>query len=94
MFQVLLIITSFVLSWGEAWFLDCRVIPQEKHARSYFYAATGGSQDERAPLLASTSRGAPSTSIPESAGNFYSPYDSDEEDEQVCAIFLKILYHL
>lgn len=34
-FQVLLIITSFILAWGEAWFLDCRVIPQERHARNY-----------------------------------------------------------
>lgn len=34
-FQVLLIVTSFVLAWGEAWFLDCRVIPQEQHARNY-----------------------------------------------------------
>lgn len=31
-FQVLLILTSFVLSWGEAWFLDFRVIPQEVRA--------------------------------------------------------------
>lgn len=35
-FEVILIITSFVLAWGEAWFLDCRVIPQERHARRYF----------------------------------------------------------
>lgn len=35
-FGVVLIVTSFVLSWGEAWFFDCRVIPQERHARSYF----------------------------------------------------------
>lgn len=35
-FEVILIITSFILAWGEAWFLDCRVIPQERHARRYF----------------------------------------------------------
>lgn len=34
-FEVILIVTSFVLAWGEAWFLDCRVIPQERHARRY-----------------------------------------------------------
>lgn len=82
-----------MLSWGEAWFLDCRVIPQERHARSYFFAATGTTQDERAPLLSSNSRSAPSVGVPESVGNFYSPYDSDEEDEQVCEI-LCILYYL
>lgn len=32
---MLLIVTSFVLSWGEAWFLDCKVIPQETVARNY-----------------------------------------------------------
>uniref|UniRef100_A0A182U756 MENTAL domain-containing protein n=1 Tax=Anopheles melas TaxID=34690 RepID=A0A182U756_9DIPT len=35
-FEVLLIVVSFVLAWGEAWFLDCRVIPQERYARNYF----------------------------------------------------------
>lgn len=37
-FQVLLIIVSCVLAWGEAWFLDCRVIPKEKHAQRFFRA--------------------------------------------------------
>lgn len=81
---MLLIIISFVLSWGEAWFLDCRVIPQEKHARSYVFATGGGQEPhERAPLLSNYSRSGPSVGVPESVGNFYSPYDSDEEDEQV-----------
>lgn len=35
-FQVLLVLVSFVLAWGEAWFLDCRVIPQENYARNYW----------------------------------------------------------
>lgn len=26
---------SFVLAWGEAWFLDIRVIPQETEARNW-----------------------------------------------------------
>ena len=34
-FQVLLVLTSFVLSWGEAWFLDFRVLPQENQALEY-----------------------------------------------------------
>lgn len=33
-FQVLLIICSFVISWFEAWFLDSRVIPQEEYSRT------------------------------------------------------------
>jgi len=34
-FQVLLVLISFVLSWGEAWFLDFRVLPQELQAMDY-----------------------------------------------------------
>ncbi|CAD7078058.1 unnamed protein product [Hermetia illucens] len=83
-FQVVLIVVSFVLSWGEAWFLDCRVIPQERHARRYFAAITGQPTDRSpliAPLLQTTS------SIgPDAGSNFYSPYESghnsDDENEQ------------
>lgn len=34
-FQVLLIICSFVISWFEAWFLDSRVFPQEEYSRTF-----------------------------------------------------------
>lgn len=93
-FQVVLIVTSFVLSWGEAWFLDCRVIPQERHARNYFSAITSMNSD-RSPLLAPflQSIGDPPTA--ESVANFYSPYDSishsDEEDEQVSVLEVIII---
>ncbi|XP_065085143.1 steroidogenic acute regulatory protein-like isoform X2 [Ochlerotatus camptorhynchus] len=80
-FEVLLIVVSFVLAWGEAWFLDCRVIPQERYARNYYVAA-----ESRTPLLAPFLNAALSGRT-ESVGNFYSPYDSihnsdDEEDAQ------------
>ncbi|XP_048481619.1 steroidogenic acute regulatory protein-like [Plutella xylostella] len=32
-YQVFLILASFTLSWGEAWFLDFRVLPQECRAQ-------------------------------------------------------------
>ncbi|ERL92325.1 hypothetical protein D910_09642 [Dendroctonus ponderosae] len=35
-FEVLLVLASFIVSWGEAWFLDFRVIPQEVHANSCY----------------------------------------------------------
>uniref|UniRef100_A0A8W7PGD2 START domain-containing protein n=1 Tax=Anopheles coluzzii TaxID=1518534 RepID=A0A8W7PGD2_ANOCL len=35
-FEVLLIVVSFVLARGEAWVLDWRVIPHERYARNYF----------------------------------------------------------
>lgn len=80
---MVLIVTSFVLAWGEAWFLDCRVIPQEQHAISYVRAVQGV-PDDRSPLLAPYL--ASSSVQPESVGNFYSPYESihnsdDDEDE-------------
>ena len=34
--DVFLVLSSFVLSWGEAWFLDFRVLPQESLARDFF----------------------------------------------------------
>ncbi|XP_053677466.1 steroidogenic acute regulatory protein-like [Anopheles nili] len=88
-FEVLLIVVSFVLAWGEAWFLDCRVIPQERYARNYFVAITNpSSMDARTPLLGPF-LSASIAGRTESIGNFYSPYDSihnseddDEEDEQ------------
>ncbi|KFB50484.1 AGAP007057-PA-like protein [Anopheles sinensis] len=85
-FEVLLIVVSFVLAWGEAWFLDCRVIPQERYARNYFVAITNpGSMDARTPLLDPFLR-ASAGGRTESIGNFYSPYDSihnsDDDEEE------------
>ncbi|XP_050074142.1 steroidogenic acute regulatory protein-like [Anopheles maculipalpis] len=88
-FEVLLIVVSFVLAWGEAWFLDCRVIPQERYARNYFVAITNpGSMDARTPLLGPF-LSATVAGRTESIGNFYSPIDSihnsdddDDEDQQ------------
>uniref|UniRef100_A0A1B0B6G6 START domain-containing protein n=1 Tax=Glossina palpalis gambiensis TaxID=67801 RepID=A0A1B0B6G6_9MUSC len=83
-FEVILIITSFVLAWGEAWFLDCRVIPQERHARRYFSNGTTSTDraPQMAPFLASYNERRPA----ESVADFYSPLDSahdtDEEEEQ------------
>ncbi|XP_053683580.1 steroidogenic acute regulatory protein-like [Sabethes cyaneus] len=85
-FEVLLIVVSFVLAWGEAWFLDCRVIPQERYARNYYVALTNPSADVQTPLLPPFLNSVLAGRT-ESVGNFYSPYDSipnseDEEDEQ------------
>ncbi|KOC68377.1 StAR-related lipid transfer protein 3 [Habropoda laboriosa] len=89
-FQVLLILSSFVLSWVEAWFFDIRVLPQEIEARTWLRTFI---ENEREPLL----RGNPSdlrqyTSTDPNA-TFFTPMDSqdhsDNEDEnyrrQSCA---------
>nr|CAI5816931.1 unnamed protein product [Callosobruchus analis] len=68
-FEVLLVLTSFILAWGEAWFLDFRVIPQETNANRYLITAT---ESERAPLIRSFMHRLPSV-YTESVGNFYSP---------------------
>jgi hypothetical protein len=73
-FEVLLVLASFVLSWGEAWFLDFRVLPQESHARRFLIS---NSDSERAPLIRSYVNGLPSL-YTESVGNFYSPLGSPE----------------
>ncbi|CAL7946152.1 unnamed protein product [Xylocopa violacea] len=81
-FQVLLILTSFILPWVEAWFFDIRVLPQETQARNWF---RNFANNERAPLL----RGATSESRQytgyEPTGTFFTPMDSsdgsDHEEE-------------
>lgn len=79
-----MILVSFVLSWGEAWFLDCRVIPQERHATQtarYFM----GQNDDRARLVSSSHH--QSQGPPENDSNFYSPiesgHNSDDEAGEV-----------
>ncbi|XP_076244683.1 steroidogenic acute regulatory protein-like isoform X2 [Calliopsis andreniformis] len=81
-FQVLLILTSFVLPWVEAWFFDIRVFPQETQARNWFRHFA---ENEREPLLRGvTSESRQYTSI-EPPGTFFTPMDSpdhsDREDE-------------
>ncbi|KAK4884775.1 hypothetical protein RN001_001046 [Aquatica leii] len=73
-FDVLLILTSFVISWGEAWFFDFRVLPQELHSRRILINTP---ENERAPLIRSYVQGLPSM-YTESVGNFYSPLGSPE----------------
>lgn len=71
--SVVLLLCSFVISWGEAWFLDFRVLPNESKALSFL-----ATQDiERAPVL---SHPALSRSQSDEGSAFYSPPGSDTED--------------
>nr|CAD7588678.1 unnamed protein product [Timema genevievae] len=84
-FQVLLILVSFIISWGEAWFLDFRVLPQEQQANDFLQASPLYAESERAPLLRNYLQGLTRhEDYNESVGNFYSPMDSPEgsEDER------------
>ncbi|XP_071442814.1 steroidogenic acute regulatory protein-like isoform X2 [Hetaerina americana] len=83
-FQVLLILTSFIVSWGEAWFLDFRVLPQESHARQFLYVSQpiAGSNipTERDRLLGNHNYYFEGR-MESSSGNFYSPMDSPEASD-------------
>ncbi|KAI9564628.1 hypothetical protein GHT06_008369 [Daphnia sinensis] len=76
--DVFLVLSSFVLSWGEAWFLDFRVLPQESLARDFFGAIS--SDGERQPLLQNQATSVRSHNL----DDFYSPIDSpqDSDDDQ------------
>ncbi|KAL4712158.1 hypothetical protein ACJJTC_011019 [Scirpophaga incertulas] len=76
-FQVFLILASFTLSWGEAWFLDFRVLPQELQAKQIIDALSAHhAANERTPLLPS-GRGAHSVDG-ESTAFFFSPLETPE----------------
>lgn len=81
-FQVLLILTSFVLSWAEAWFFDFRVIPQETQARNWIRNFSG---TERTPLLQNViTESRQYTANVDHMNTFFTPVDSpthsDDED--------------
>ncbi|XP_031627447.1 steroidogenic acute regulatory protein-like [Contarinia nasturtii] len=86
--QVLMIIVSCLLAWGEAWFLDCRVIPQEKNAQRFYRLLMSQVDDnERSPLLESYLNTLHNFGQTDSSvANFYSPiesaHNSDSEGDE------------
>ncbi|XP_026736217.1 steroidogenic acute regulatory protein-like [Trichoplusia ni] len=77
-YEVFLILTSFTLAWGEAWFLDFRVLPQELQAKQILESIvhTGG-PSERTPLLAAHGS-AGGQSYAESTVKWFSPVETPE----------------
>ncbi|KAG8201095.1 hypothetical protein JTE90_028765 [Oedothorax gibbosus] len=71
--SVVLLLCSFILSWGEAWFLDFRVFPSESKALEFLARY----DEERAPVLAHPNL---SRSQSDDGSAFYSPPGSDGED--------------
>ncbi|XP_020286625.1 steroidogenic acute regulatory protein-like [Pseudomyrmex gracilis] len=83
-FQVLLILISFVLAWAEAWFFDFRVMPQETQARNWIQSF---SDAERAPLLQNViTESRQHTANIDHMNTFFTPVDSpdhsDDEDSR------------
>lgn len=95
-YNVMLVLLSFIISWGEVWFFDLRMIPLERKAREIwgdYQAKTRGDEDpeqeERRPLLGGgmMERFMEGSTLYEgSVGNFYSPFESpnasDDEDDE------------
>lgn len=94
-FDVTLVLLSFILAWGELWFLDFRVLPLESKAKEVWLTSQRAlNSGERAPLLNTTTRSAMMERYMESAetvsvtgSNFYSiaahtPAPSDDEDDR------------
>uniref|UniRef100_A0A0A9ZFD8 StAR-related lipid transfer protein 3 n=1 Tax=Lygus hesperus TaxID=30085 RepID=A0A0A9ZFD8_LYGHE len=77
---IMLVLSSFVLSWAEAWLLDIKVIPQERYAQEVLSAGFLPSgppsvSDERTRLIAQYA-----ASIPPSESAFYSPLEDSTDD--------------
>jgi len=96
-FDVTLVLLSFILAWGELWFLDFRVLPLETKAKEVWLSSQRAlNAGERAPLLNATGRSVMMERYMESAetvsvtgSNFYSiaahtPINSDDDENSEC----------
>ena len=95
-YNVMLVLLSFIITWGEVWFFDLRMIPLERKAREMWGENGDKTEDnERSPLLGGGGQGSGeggmlqrfmegSTLYEGSVGNFYSPFESPEvsDDEE------------
>lgn len=91
-YDVMLVLTSFIIAWGEVWMLDFRVLPLECKAKEIWGHHFG--PNERTPLLQNDETSERmagyadgSTLYEGSVGNFYSPVEtpnhSDDEFEEM-----------
>ncbi|XP_075988527.1 steroidogenic acute regulatory protein-like [Anticarsia gemmatalis] len=85
-YEVFLILTSFTLAWGEAWFLDFRVLPQELQAKQILESIVyphspsvhHGAVSERTPLLQPAGSGGRQSNYAESTVKWFSPVETPE----------------
>jgi len=56
-YDVMLVLLSFILAWGEAWFFDFRMVPLETKAKEIWNNHGGIHEDERAPLIPPAGQG-------------------------------------
>ncbi|CAH0698062.1 unnamed protein product [Spodoptera exigua] len=77
-YEVFLILTSFTLAWGEAWFLDFRVLPQELQAKQILESIVHHNASERTPLLQPQVPYAGQSNYAESTVKWFSPVETPE----------------
>uniref|UniRef100_A0A2H1WAR8 SFRICE_018318 n=1 Tax=Spodoptera frugiperda TaxID=7108 RepID=A0A2H1WAR8_SPOFR len=77
-YEVFLILTSFTLAWGEAWFLDFRVLPQELQAKQILESIVQHNTSERTPLLQPQIPYAGQSNYAESTVKWFSPVETPE----------------
>lgn len=78
-YEVFLILTSFTLAWGEAWFLDFRVLPQELQAKQILDTIVHqGGSSERTPLLQPGPGSGQRSNYAESTVKWFSPVETPE----------------
>jgi len=70
-YDVMLILLTFILSWGQVWFFDFRLVPLERKAKEIWRSQ----EVERRPIPAQASRLTQASSI------YYSPVESPEHSD-------------
>ena len=92
----MLVLLSFIITWGEVWYFDLKMIPLERRAREIWGGEFREEDDEERRTLIGPSHNnggmmerfmGGSTIYEESVGKFYSPLDmspaaSDDEDDE------------
>lgn len=74
----ILLLTSFILTWIETWFLDFKVLPTEK---KILLRGTHGEANERSGLLGRAEEGGNRVVHDDDKDRYYSPAGSDDEGE-------------
>merc|ERR1719348_2611067 len=73
MYDVMLILLTFILSWGQVWFFDFRLVPLERKAKEIWR----NQEDERRPIPARASR----RPLTQASSIYYSPVESPEHSD-------------
>ena len=89
--DVTFVLLSFIITWGEMWFLDFRVLPLETRAKEVLTSYGWLQSDERSRLMQSSGNNQQNSGLLRymdcgetasiSASNFYSPLATPEHSD-------------